>query len=372
MMRKGILVVVHNQAAGGAATNEGKTIILLRCRIPVGQDILQHIRHGMCPAESANDASFFSRILLLTGRVLDPFLHRLCSRPERGIPPISIGFQDFIGIEERLIGVMEKELAVFGRTGPVHQAGRLEGGRVKTREVQVIRNAPGYSRILIGGDRARQRNNQTQAHFLRGMAMGTVQRIRIDEGRVQIIHEARIRIVSIQAQHAAVDHAGIIALAILQIAADETTDVLHHITIRLRHRGVIGNGLPGTSSRSHLIQELTPHHFFVLPLRSFPAPANGKQEFAVMIHMHSIFSFQLTSMGNCRILSMCHLMAKRFPLECRGNLNCVLGIKSGLRPNCGHRPQSVYVVWSVLKCRADHFSVGAEQQLPSQDPQSLR
>ena len=215
MVRKGILVVVHHKATGGTAANESKAIILLRCRIPIGQDILQYVCHGMRSAESANNTPFFSRILLLTGRVLDAFLYRLRGRPERGIPPISIGFQDFVGIEERLVCVMEKELAVFGRAGPVHQSGRLEGGRVKAREVQVIRNAAGDSSIFVRRDGSRQRNNQAQTHLLCSMAMGTIQRIRIDKGRIQIVHEARIRIIRIQAQHTAVDHTGIIALSVL-------------------------------------------------------------------------------------------------------------------------------------------------------------
>ena len=84
-MRKGVFVVVNHQPACGAAADERISVILLRRRILVVENMRQYIGDGMRPAECADDSTLFSRIFLLAGSVPDAFLHRLRRGPERGI-----------------------------------------------------------------------------------------------------------------------------------------------------------------------------------------------------------------------------------------------------------------------------------------------
>ena len=94
VMRKGVLVIVDHQSARGAAADERISVVLLRRRIAVGENMRQHVGDGMRPAESADDPALFSRVFLLAGSVPDAFLHRLRRGPERSVPPVRIGLVD--------------------------------------------------------------------------------------------------------------------------------------------------------------------------------------------------------------------------------------------------------------------------------------
>ena len=289
VMRKGVLVVVNHQSARGAAADERISVVLLRRRISVRENIRQHVGDGMRPAERADDPTLFSRIFLLAGSVPDAFLHRLRCGPERGVPPVGIGLQHFIRIEKRRVLAMKEERAVLRRAGPVHEPRRFEGGGIEAGKPQIVRHAAGDRGILVRRNRARQRNDEPQAHLFRGVTVGAVQRVGVDERHVQIVHETGIGVVRVQAQHTAVDHAGVVALAVFEIPADESAHVLDRIALALGHSGILGHRFPGTGRGSELVQKLAPEHLFVLPLRCFSAPANGDQELAVVLYLHEFF-----------------------------------------------------------------------------------
>ena len=286
-MRKGVLVVVNHQPARGTAADERISVVLLRRRILVVENMRQNVGNGMRPAERADDPVLFSRIFLLAGSMPDALLHRLCRRPERGVPPVGIGFQHFIWIKKRRVLAMKEELAVLGRAGPVHEPRRFEGGRIKARKSQIVRYAAGNRGILVRRNRARQRNDEPQAHLFRSVTVGRIKRVGVDERHVQIVHEAGIGVVRVQAQHTAIDHAGIIAFPVFQIPADESAHILDGITLALGHGSIFGHRFPGAGRGGELVQKLAPEHLFVLPLGRFPAPANGNQELAVVLYLHS-------------------------------------------------------------------------------------
>ena len=289
MVGIGVFIVIDHQTACRAAADIGIPIVLHAGMIYILQSGIQHIGDAVRPAEGTDDAALLRGILLLSGGMSDTLLHRLRRRPEGGVPPVGIGLQHLIRVEKRRVAVLEYELPILGRTGPIHQAGRLKGRGIKAGEVQIVRHAPGDSGIFIRRDRARQRNDEAQAHSLRGMAVRAVQRIGIDERHVQIVHQARICVVRIQAQHAAVDHAGVIAPAVFEVSTDETTHILHGIAIGLGHGRVVRYSFTGACGGGELVQKLAPHHLFVLPLGRFSAPANGDQELAVVLHLHEFF-----------------------------------------------------------------------------------
>ena len=189
---------------------------------------------------------------------------------------------------------MKEKLAVLGRAGPVHEPCRFEGGGIEARKSQIICNAAGDRGILVRRNRARQWDNEPQAHLFRSMTMGRIKRVGVDERHVQIVHETGIGVIRVQTQHTAVDHAGVVASAVFQIPADEAAHVLDGIALALGHGSVLGYRFPGAGCSGELVQKLAPEHFFVLPLRRFPAPANGDQKLAVALYLHlessSIFS----------------------------------------------------------------------------------
>ena len=286
-MRKGILVVVYHQSACGAAADECISVVLLRRRISVGENMRQNVGNGMRPAECADDSTLFSRIFLFAGSVPNAFLHRLRRGPERSVPPVGIGLQHFIRIKKRRVLAMKEKLAVLGRAGPVHEPCRFEGGGIKTRKPQIIRYAAGNRGILVRRNRVRQRNDEPQAHLFRSVTVGAVQRVSVDERHVQIVHEPGISVVRVQTKHTAIDYAGVVAFPVFEIPADEATHVLDRIALALGQCGIFGHRLPGTGRGGKFVQELAPEHFFVLPLGRFPAPANGDQELAVVLYLHS-------------------------------------------------------------------------------------
>ena len=119
------------------------------------------------------------------------------------------------------------------------------------------------------------------------MTVGRIKRVGVDEHHVQIVHETGIGIVRIQTKHTAIDHAGVVALAVFEIPADEAAYVFDRIALTLGQCSILGHRFPGARRSGELVQKLAPEHFFVLPLRRFPAPANGNQELAVVLYLHS-------------------------------------------------------------------------------------
>ena len=109
---------------------------------------------------------------------------------------------------------MKEKLAVLGRAGPVHEPCRFKGSGIEARKSQIICNAAGDRSILVRRNRACQRNDKPQAHLFRGMTVSRIKCIGVDERHVQIVHETGIGVVRVQAQHTAIDYAGVVALAV--------------------------------------------------------------------------------------------------------------------------------------------------------------
>ena len=182
---------------------------------------------------------------------------------------------------------MKEELAVLGRAGPVHEPCRFKGSGIEARKSQIICNAAGHRGILVRRNRARKRDNEPQAHLYQRVTVSRIKCIGVDERHVQIVHETGIGVVRVQTQHTAVDHAGVVAPAVFQIPADKTAHVFDRIALAFGHGSVLSHRLPSTGRGSELVQKLAPEHLFVLPLRCFSAPANGDQELAVILYLHS-------------------------------------------------------------------------------------
>ena len=218
-MRKSVLVVVHDQTARGAAAHEGVAVVLCGRGVPVGEDILQHIGDAVRPAERPDDAALGQRVFLPGDRAAHLRLHRLGGRPEGGVLPVGVSGEHLVGIEERLIRVPEDEFPVLGRTGPVHEPRGFKGRGVEAGKRQVVRDAAGNRRVFVRRDRARERDDEPQAHFLRRVAVRAVEGVGVDERHVQIVQQFPVGIVRVQAHQAAVDHAGAAAFASLCLRA---------------------------------------------------------------------------------------------------------------------------------------------------------
>ena len=65
VMGKGVLVVVHDQPARGAATHEGVAVVLCGRGVPVGEDVFEDVGNRMRPAERPDDAALGQRVFLL-------------------------------------------------------------------------------------------------------------------------------------------------------------------------------------------------------------------------------------------------------------------------------------------------------------------
>ena len=123
------------------------------------------------------------------------------------------------------------------------------------------------------------------------MAVRAVERVGVDERHVQIVHEGGVGVVRVQADHAAVDHAGAVALAVFEIAAHEPADVLDVVALGLTHGGILGHRLPRAGGPGQLLQKFAPEHLPVLPLRRLAAAARGDEQLFVVGDLHVGTSF---------------------------------------------------------------------------------
>ena len=131
-------------------------------------------------------------------------------------------------------------------------------------------------------------NNEPQTHLLRRVAVRAVQRVGVDEGHVQIVLQRTVGIVSVEADHAAVDHAGAAPPAVLEVSADKPAHVLDVIALSFGHRGIVVNRLACAGGICELIQKLTPQDFPVLPLDGLAAAACGDEQLLVMGDLHML------------------------------------------------------------------------------------
>ena len=244
----------------------------------------------MRPAERPDDAALGQRVFLLGDRAAHLRLHRLGSGPEGGVLPVGISGEHLVRIEKRLIRVSEQILPVLGRAGPVHEPRGFKGRGVEAGKRQVVCDAAGDGRILVRRDGAGQRDDEPQAHLLRRVAVGAVERIGVDERHVQIVQQAGIGVVRVQAHQTAVDYAGAAAPAILEIAADKAADVLDVVALGLGHGGVVVHRLAGAGGVDELVQKLAPEHLPVLPLRRLAAAAYGDEQLLVVGDLHGLAS----------------------------------------------------------------------------------
>ena len=215
VMGKGILVVVDHQPARGAAAHEGIAVVLCGRGVPVGEDIFQHIGDAVRPAERPDDAALGQRVFLRGGCAAHLRFHWLRRRPERGVLPVGVSGEHIVRVKERLVSVSEQILPVLGRAGPVHEPRGFKGRGVEAGKRQVVCDAAGDGRVLVRRDRARERDDEPQAHFLRRVAVRAVEGVGVDERHVQIVQQFPVGIVRVQAHQAAVDHAGAAAFASL-------------------------------------------------------------------------------------------------------------------------------------------------------------
>ena len=90
VMGEGVLVVVHDQPARGAAAHEGVAVVLCGRGVPVGEDVFEDVGNRMRPAERPDDAALGQRVFLLGDRAAHLCLHRLGGGPEGGVLPVGI------------------------------------------------------------------------------------------------------------------------------------------------------------------------------------------------------------------------------------------------------------------------------------------
>ena len=285
-MRIGVLVIIDHQPARGAAADEGVAVILFSGCIAVGKNMFQHIGNAVRPAERADDALLLQWILLLADLRTGALLQRAGGRPEGSVRPVGISGQHCVRIEEGRIVIAEHELAVLRRAGPVHEPRRFEGRGVESGQRHLVRNAPGNGCVFVRRNRSGERDDEPQAHLLRRVAVGGIEGIGVDEGQVEIVQQPLVGVVRVQADHAAVDHGSIVALAVFEIAANEATHVLDVVALALGQRSVFRRRFPGAGGLGQLVQQFAPLKLPVLPLGRLATPANGDEELSVMGYVH--------------------------------------------------------------------------------------
>ena len=241
VMAESELVIVHHQAAGGGAVHIGVAVFQWGRIIAVLQDAFHQVGDGVGATEGTHDPSLFQRVFGLAQGLAYMRFDWSSGRPERSVMPVSIGAEDFIRSDELTGDVVENELAILRRGGPVHQASCFKGSRIEAGKRQHIGQPAGNRSVLVRRDISVQRDDHTVAGLLWRVAVGGVQSISVRERQFEIGAELSVTVIAVQAHQTAIDNGGVIALAVLQVTADKAADVLDGIAFGLGQMSKLSN-----------------------------------------------------------------------------------------------------------------------------------
>ena len=194
-----------------------------------------------------------------------------------------------VRIEPCAVETLEHVLAVAGRSRPIHQLMGAVRAAVYTVNAPLLRQQSGQRQIFLRGHIPRQRRDDAIPRRFRRVAVGGIEGIGVDESQVEVVQQPLVGVVRVQADQTAVDHAGVAPSAVLEIPADEAAHILDRIALALGQCGVLRRRLPSAGGLRKFVQQFTPQHLSVLPLRCLSAPANGDQELAVVLYLHEFF-----------------------------------------------------------------------------------
>ena len=287
-MTVGEFVIIDHQTAGGGAIHIGIPAFHEGRIVAVLQDGLHEVGDGVSAAKSADNSTLGEGILSLANVARQPVFQGLGRGPQRGVMPVCIGGKNLVGVDKRTSAIVEDELAVFRSRGPVHQAGKIEGSRVEAGDGEFLRQPAGNGRVLIRAYFPAQRDHNAVAGSFGRVAVGRVEDVSVGKGEFQVGAQLAVAVVAVQAYQAAIDNRGVIAVTVLQVAADEAADVLDVVPFALRQMLKLRRRLTGSGGVGELFDQLTPQELLVLPGLRHSAASNGDQELPVMGYVHVV------------------------------------------------------------------------------------
>ena len=167
MMGKSEFIIVNDQSSRRAPVPVRIAVIHVASLVDIGKERLDSPMYPVCPAEHPDNAGFLQGIRLFPYISPDHIALPIGHRPLGSVLPVMISSQYLIGGQPRPVLTLEIVLDIFRGRWPVHEPLGLICRVIKLIDTQIPGDPPGDGNILIGRDRAIQRDRQPQTGFLR-------------------------------------------------------------------------------------------------------------------------------------------------------------------------------------------------------------
>ena len=167
-------VFIDNETAGSRAALVGVTAVLA-LDIDLRQKGLDCVLDGVSTAERTNNTVFRGRVALLVGETPNRAGLRARYGPLSRVFPVCVPRELLVGVQPRAVLHFVSELAVRGRTRPVHEPMGLIGGIVAHVNTDVTCNPAGDSLVLLRRHRSRERKHKTKPRSFRRMTVRAVE-----------------------------------------------------------------------------------------------------------------------------------------------------------------------------------------------------
>ena len=171
MVRVCEFVIVENQSGCAGALGVGVSVLAVRWRINLRQELVYCFLDCVSPAESADQTFLFQRVLLLCLEAFAQFLFPGGNRPFFHVLPVVVLCEDFVRIQQLSVLDFELILAVLAAAGPVHQLGDPEGRIIEPFHFDVLCDLAGYCLVLIRRNIPAEWDDQSQPWMFRRMAV---------------------------------------------------------------------------------------------------------------------------------------------------------------------------------------------------------
>ena len=241
------VVLVDHEARCRGSGCVGVPVALDRRRVDLREELPDRFGDRVCPAERADDALLFERIALLVCQLFADPRHPGRLRPVARVRPVRVFREYVVSFEEGLVAVPEEGLDVPAVARPVHEARRLVGRVVEVVDPDLVRHLPRDRLVLVRRYFPVQRHDQPQPRLGLCVLVRRVDRHRPVDFHVVLedLPEVLGREIRVEREDLPRCHAAGLALAFLQVPADEAADVLEVVLLVLGHLHIFRMRLPG-------------------------------------------------------------------------------------------------------------------------------
>ena len=266
MVAIGKLPLIAYQTARYASRFVGVPSFCRGSLVGICQKFVYCVFDGVCPAKRTDKPWLFQRVSCLSQFMGYGFCLTASRRPFAGILRVYVGAKNSIHVAGWPVLYLKNKLTVPARTRPIEKPRQLVCSYVEHVYTQSAGNLSAYWLVLVRLYVTAQRENQTQARFLRGVLMGAVEHGGEAKLQCEIIPHIVRAVVNIKRGHTAPHHVRRFASAARKITADEAANILDVGLLLLGHFQVFTYLFVCSLRLAATLDQVFPLPLFVFPL----------------------------------------------------------------------------------------------------------